>query len=172
MAYLVSRAGGRFEIRESYATPDGPRARQLARFHGALTPDVLERAARQARRPFDRAAIESRARALGVEVRERSGEPEVRALLARLRREDRLDPIWATLLRDALDANAPASQAEVPEALAEVSEWVGASNVERGRALAELLDLYGGIAARRPARRVRESAPFPRFSSEKRALAS
>ena len=116
--------------------------------------------------------MRARARALGIEVRDRSGEPEARQLLARLRRGDPLDPVWAALLREALDRQAPAEGARVPEALQEVAEWVGASNVERGRALAELLDLYGGIAERRPPRRERRSAAFPRFSSEKRALAS
>jgi hypothetical protein len=72
----------------------------------------------------------------------------------------------ATLLRRALE-RAPVEP--VPERLAEVAEWVGAPEVERGRALRDLLDLYGRIAASRPALRERERRRFPRFSSSPEA---
>ncbi len=166
MAYLVQRGLGRFEIRESFSTPRGARSRVLARFSGALTRDALERAAARATRPFDARALVRRARARGVPVRERSREPEARALLARLRRGGPLDPALAEPLRRAL-ARMP--EEPVPEALAEVSEWVGASAAERGAALRELLDLYGRIARSRPPRRRREGARFPRFSSRRAA---
>jgi hypothetical protein len=162
MAYLVRRSLTRFEIRESRSTPRGARSRVLASFLETLTRDVLDRAAARATRPFDAAALVRRARALGIPVRERSREPEARALLSRLRRRDPLDPALAASLRRAL-ARLP--EAPVPESLAEVSEWVGASAAERGAALRELLDLYGRIARSRPPRRRREHARFPRFSS-------
>jgi hypothetical protein len=98
-------------------------------------------------------------------VVERSREPEARALLARLRRGDPLDPALAAALRRALE-RLPA--APVPEPHAEVCEWVGASAAERGAALRQLLDLYGRIAQSRPAPRRREGARFPRFSSQRR----
>lgn len=162
MAYFVRRAPGRIEIRESLSTPRGPRSRTLVRFAEPLTPDVLAEAAARARRPFDAEALVRRARARGIEVAYRSREPEGRALLARLRRPDPIDPVIAGLLRRALrDARA----AEPPEALAEVAEWVGASAAERGAALRELLDTYGRIAASRPLRRTRPRERFPRFSS-------
>lgn len=166
MAFLVPRRSGRVEIRESRSTAEGPRARVLASFEGALTPDVLERAAARAARPFDADALVRRARVLGVPVRERSREPEARALLARLRRGDRLDPVLAAALRGAV-AKLPAEP--VPERLAEVCEWIGASPAERGRALRELLELYGRVAESRPRRRRRERRRFPRFSSERGA---
>jgi hypothetical protein len=166
MAYLVRRSPERFEIRESRATRRGPRSRVLASFSGALTRDVLERAAARATRPFDARALARRARSLGIAVSERSREPEARALLARLRRGAPLDPALAACLRRAL-ARLP--EAPVPESLAEVSEWVGASAAERGAALRELLDLYGRIARSRPPRRRRPRARFPRFSSRRRA---
>ncbi len=166
MAYLVRRSPTRVEIRESRATPRGPRSRVLASFPGALTRDALDRAASRATRPFDASALVRRARAQGIPVLERSREPEARALLARLRRGDRLDPALATSLRRAL-ARLP--EAPIPEPLAEVCEWVGASAAERGAALRELLDLYGRIAASRPPRRQRERARFPRFSSQRKA---
>jgi hypothetical protein len=166
MAYLVRRSPTRFEIRESRSTPRGPRSRVLASFRETLTRDALDRAAARATRPFDAAALVRRARALGIPVRKRSREPEARALLSRLRRGDPLDAVLAAALRRAL-ARLPESP--IPESLAEVSEWVGASAVERGAALRDLLDLYGRIARSRPARRRRERARFPRFSSRREA---
>lgn len=162
MAYLVRRGLDRIEIRESLATPRGPRARVLASFTGALTPDVLARAAAQASRPFDPRALVRRARVRGIEVAERSREAEARALLARLRRDDPLDRVMAGLLRRALEG-VPAE--EPPEALAEAAAWVGAGPAERGAALRELLDTYGTIAASRPTRRARPRERFPRFAS-------
>ncbi len=164
MAYLVRRSPSRIEIRESRVTPRGARSRVLASFAEALTRDVLERAAVRASRPFDAGVLARRARALGIPVRDRSREPEARALLSRLRRGDPLDPVLAASLRHAL-ARLP--DAKVPEPLAEVAEWVGASAAERGAALRQLLDLYGRIAASRPPRRRRGRARFPRFSSQR-----
>jgi hypothetical protein len=166
MAYLVRRSPQRIEIRESRATPRGARSRVLTSFDGVLTRDVLERAAAEASRPVDAPALVRRARALGIPVRERSREPEARALLARLRRGDPLDPALAAALRQAL---ARLREVPVPEPLAEVSEWVGASAAERGAALRDLLDLYGRIERSRPHRRRREAARFPRFSSRRKA---
>lgn len=168
MAYLVRRNPDRTEIRESYATPEGPRSRVLASFSGPLTCDALARAAARATRPFDAAAIVRRARALRIEVQERSREPEARALLSRLRRRDPLDPTLTAVLRRAL-AHQP--ETPMPEAFDEVSEWIGASAAERGAALRELLDLYGRIAQSRPPQRqpMPERARFPRFSSRRKA---
>jgi hypothetical protein len=166
MPYLVRRSARRTEIRESRLTPRGARSHVLASFEGSLTRDVLERAAARATRPFDPDGLVRRARALGIAVSGRSREPEARALLARLRRGDPLDPVLAAALREAL-ARQP--QAEIPEPLADVAEWLGASAAERGAALRELLDLYGRIEASRPLPRRRERARFPRFSSRRRA---
>jgi hypothetical protein len=166
MAYLVRRSPTRVEIRESRTTARGPRSRVLASFSGDLTRDVLAQAAARAERPFDAEGLVRRARVLGVPVRDHAREPEARALLARLRRPDPLDPVMVTLLRRALEAP---DAGPVPEPLAEVAEWVGAPDAERGRALRELLDLYGRIAASRPAPRTRERRRFPRFSSSPEA---
>ena len=166
MAYLVRRSGNRVEIRESLHTPRGPRSRTLTRFRGALTPGALHEAASRATRPFDAAALVRRARALGIAVARGSSEPEARALLARLRRSDPLDPVIAGLLRHALE-NVPTSAPS--DALADVAPWLGATAAERGAALRDLLDTYGTIAASRPPRRARPRVPFPRFSSLERA---
>jgi hypothetical protein len=65
MAYVVARPQGRFEIRESLYTPDGPRARSLAGFD-VLTDDVLAKAARRAQRPFDVNAVLASGRRAGA----------------------------------------------------------------------------------------------------------
>jgi len=169
MAYLVERPKHRVEIRESRSTPRGPRSRQLASFVGALTPAVLARAAARASRPFDPDALIRRARTMGIPVAARAPEREARALLGRLRRGDPIDPVMAGLLLGALDG---VVTAEVPEPLAEVSEWIGATPTERGAALRDLLDTYGRIAESRPLRRTRPRTDFPRFSSARTASAS
>jgi len=161
MAYL-HRRGGRIEIRESVATREGPRSRVLAGFAGALTPDVLARAARRASRPFDAAAVARRAREQGIPVSDVPEEPEARALLARLRRPDRLDPRLVTVLREQL---ARARAEPLPAEVADVADWIGASDRERGAALHDLLRLADRVLQGRPERRRPPQPAFPRFSS-------
>ena|ERR1700689_4491697 len=67
MAYVVTRPKGRFEIRESLHTPDGPRARSLAGFD-VLSDIVLAKAARRAQRPFDAGAVLASGRRAGAPV--------------------------------------------------------------------------------------------------------
>jgi hypothetical protein len=174
MAFLYRRKAkkgseGRLELREAHSTPRGPRSRTLVSFRGPLTRELLDRAEAAARRPFDRAAIQRRARELGVAVEDRGADAPARELLAQLRRGAALDPRLAELLRTAL-SGLPA--AALPGDLAEAAEWVGAREVERGGALRDVLRLYGAIAsAREP---VREAAPprFPRFASRPARAAS
>jgi hypothetical protein len=162
VAYLRKRRDGRVEIRESAATPAGPRARTLQVFRGALAPDVLERAAAVARRPFDRAALRERARALGVPVSERRADAAARALLRDLRGGVSLDPALVTLLREAL---APLPARAVPEELAEAAEWLGVGLERRGAALRGLLRAADRLVQGRPPRRERAAPRFPRFAS-------
>jgi hypothetical protein len=68
MAFVVARRGGRFEIRESLYTANGPRSRTLAGFD-VLSDDVLAAAARRAQRPFDAAAVIRSGRRAGARVR-------------------------------------------------------------------------------------------------------
>lgn len=67
MAYVVARRGGRFEIRESLHTSNGPRSRTLAGF-GVLTDDILKAAAKRAQRPFDADAVVRSGRRAGARV--------------------------------------------------------------------------------------------------------
>jgi len=165
MAYLVRHAGDRIEIRESRSTAKGPRSRQLARFAGALTPAVLARAAARATRPFDAEALVRRAHVMGIPVESRGPESEARALLARLRRADPIDPVMAGLLVRALEGT---SKVQLPEQVAEVAEWIGAPPAARGAALRDLLDAFGRIASSRAPLRDRPRKPYPRFSSSRR----
>jgi hypothetical protein len=67
MAYVVARPKGRFEIRESLHTPNGPRARSLVGFD-VLTDEVLTTAAGRATRPFMAAAVIASGRRAGATV--------------------------------------------------------------------------------------------------------
>jgi hypothetical protein len=162
VAYLFRRADGRLEIREAVATPQGPRARTLAAYRGALSPEILERAEARATRPFDRAALLARARALRVPAPARRGDADARELLARLRVGAAIDPTLAALLRDAL---APAAAAALPLELAEVAEWVGVDDARRGEALRGLLRVSDrAVRGREPVRKPAHRS-FPRFRS-------
>jgi hypothetical protein len=72
MAYVVARRNGRFEVRESLHTPDGPRARSLTGFD-VLTDEVLVKAARRAKRPFDVEAVLASGRRAGAAVAAMTG---------------------------------------------------------------------------------------------------
>jgi hypothetical protein len=74
MAYVVARPKGRFEVRESLHTPDGPRAHSLAGFD-VLTDAVLAKAAQRAQRPFDAEAVIASGRRAGAPATVGSGEP-------------------------------------------------------------------------------------------------
>jgi hypothetical protein len=169
MAYPYRRPNGRVEIREARSTPRGPRSRTLASFRGALTAEVLDLAESLASRGFDRAGVVRRARELGIPVRADRADAPARALISSLRGGASLDPRLAGLLREQLDGT-PAEP--LPEALADVAEWVGASEFERGRALRDVLRLYGSIAQARAPVRVAESQRFPRFASRPEREAS
>jgi hypothetical protein len=98
MTYVVARPKGRFEIRESVHTKNGPRARSLANF-AHLTDEVLAAARARASRPFDVEALRASARRAGLADRTRgrhrstSGAPESRRFVESSRRmAARLEP--------------------------------------------------------------------------------
>ena len=159
MAYLYVRKTGRVEIREAYSTPRGPRSRTLASFRGALRDELLDRAEAASSGRFDRNALRARAVELGVRVEPTSADP--RALIARLRRGARIDPVLATVLRGQLEDGA---STPVPDELADVIEWIGDSDEERGRTLRDVLRLYDTIARSREPVREPAAARFPRFA--------
>jgi hypothetical protein len=158
----IRRQGDRYEIRECLNGERGPRQRALARFHGVLTPEVLEAAARAARRPFDRDALVKRARERGIPVSLRPGDADARRLLARLRAGDALDPTLVALLQE---ARVGLPKEPVPEHLRDVVDWLGRSESARGKALRGLLRTAGRILSSRGPVRERPPEPFPRFCS-------
>jgi hypothetical protein len=169
MAYLYLRKNGRVEIREAVATPRGPRSRTLASFRGALSEDDLDRAEGAATRAIDRGALRQRAAELGVPIASTSADAEARALIARLRSGAPLDPVLAGLLGEQL---AEREAAHVPDDLADVAEWLGASEHERGRALRDVLRLYDRIARSPDAAPAPEAERFPRFAVRPASRAS
>ncbi len=164
MAYLIARGSGRFEIRETCSSSGVTRTRSLAGFRGSLSPDVLERAAARASKPFDAARIRARASELGVLVTNRRDDRAARALLAHLRSGFPVDPILVTILRGALE-RAPA--APIPEDLADAAEWIGVSAARRGEALRGLLRVSDRIMRARLPGREKPPLDFPRFSSQR-----
>jgi hypothetical protein len=157
--------GRTYEIRECRATGRGPRQYVLARFRDVLTPEVLERAAVRAQRPFDRAKLVAGARRRGIPVSPHRTDAAARRLLAELRAGGSVEPGLVGLLQEALGM----LEAEpLPEHLEDAAEWIGRSQVERGKALRGLLRVASRIARSAGARREPEQAPFPRFSSRAR----
>jgi len=134
MAYVVRRPADRWEIRESVATPSGPRARSLASFR-VLDSSVLDRAERAAHRPFDRQSVLASARRAGAAVEDAAADRLSRQLLGEIARGRAPAPGLRRLLRDNLADRR--SMADVEMDL----EWLSASDEERGRVLRDLLDL-------------------------------
>jgi hypothetical protein len=169
MTYLYLRKSGRVEIREAHSTPRGPRSRTLASFRGALTDEHLDRAESASTRPFDREALLRRAAELAVPIERASADSDARSLVARLRSGARLDPVLAGALREQLDDRA---SAPVPDELADVIEWIGASDHERGLALRDVLRLYDTIARSRDKVHEPEVEHYPKFAVQPERRAS
>ncbi len=156
MAFLVARKDGRFEIRESRATQAGPRSRTLASFR-ELDDDVLDRAAANAQRRFDRAAIQARAAELAVPRNTDRASRAARTLIAELRQGHRPAPSLVRLLRDEL----PAEPRPTPDTIEQAFEWLGKTDRQRGETIADLLDFGDAFPRReRPPRSI-----FPRIRS-------
>lgn len=159
MAFVVARPGRRFEIRESHATPAGPRARTLATFR-VLDDAVLARAAERAGSQFDVVALRASARRAGAPVAVDDGpDRAARALLGQLTAGRRPAPVLTALLADSLaDLLGDPPYPTVPDAARAVGPWLDASPEQRGEALRDLLLL----ADRLPPPRTRRTR-FPKL---------
>ena len=155
MAFVVGRGAGRWELRESHATPSGPRSRTLASFR-TLTPEVLVHARERSRRPLDEAEIRAAARRAGAPVSAPSADGAAAALLAELAAGAPRGAL-AALLLEALDAGA----GEVSDSARAAARWASATAAERGETLRDLLALTDRLPADRRAPQER----FPRLSS-------
>ena len=159
MTYIVHRRNGRYEIRESRATPAGPRARTLATFT-RLTEDVIDEARSRATTEFDADAVRRRASELGVPTGDDPTARRARDLLVELGRGRRPPPGLSRIIRDEL-AFSP-NHGDRPEAeLSSILPWLSAAPEARGATLVDLLLLGERI----PQRRRGPQIAFPRIHS-------
>lgn len=165
MAFVVATKPGRFEVRESLSTPQGPRSRTLASFR-ELTPEVVERVQAKAKKPptaaeLTRSALRAGASVRGSQLDEAAGET-----LRRIANGEQPDPKLRRLLIDALSnqdsgVEAPGSKSRVSDAARAASQWVGVGVEDRAQALRELLELADALPIKlRP-----HEIGFPRLHS-------
>jgi hypothetical protein len=165
MAFVIANKRGSFEVRESRATPAGPRSRTLATFR-ELTDDVIEKARERADTPPSAAELRRKALKAGAPVGESPAEEAARDLLREMARGNQPNPKLRALLRDALENVDHSDRARDPEATVSasarsVSEWIGVPAVERARVLEDLLFMADALPVRlRPV-----EIGFPRLSS-------
>lgn len=146
MAFVVPTKAGKFEIRESRATPKGPRSRTLVTF-GELNDEAIEKARAKASKPLDRDELLRAARKVSAPIAPPAAERAARQLIAELGRGKRLDPTLKRILVDLLergraDRREPSAW---QEAAHEVAEWMAATPEEKGRALVDLLLLADAL---------------------------
>lgn len=158
MAFVVAK-NGRFEIRESHATPKGPRSRTLATFT-QLTDDVIGKAAAKASKPIDVEKLEEAARRAGAPVAVGRADQAARELIAALARGDEMEPKLRNLLLDALRGwSGPTPR---PDTARSAAEWLAASPGERGKTLVDLLLLADALPS---SGRRGKRLSFPHLSS-------
>jgi hypothetical protein len=136
MAFVVRRPRGRYEIRESRHTKDGPRARTLATF-AELDDDILGRAERAATTPFDRGAVVASARKAGAPLPAPTADQAARRLLLELRAGRRPSAGMSRLLVEELTT----TRAPRASDLGDLADWIDASDEQRGKTLRDLIDL-------------------------------
>jgi len=83
VAFVVRRPGGRWEVRESWVSPSGPRARTLASFR-LLTPEIATRATKRSATTLSAEALMRIARRAGAPVADTRAEEVARELMALL----------------------------------------------------------------------------------------
>ncbi|MGB7587825.1 MAG: hypothetical protein WBM00_03875 [Solirubrobacterales bacterium] len=158
MAFIVAKSG-RFEIRESRSTPNGPRSRTLANFT-ELTDEAIERAREKASKPFDVDRLRDAARRAGAPVAARPADRAARDLIGELARGREVDPKLRHLLIDALAGwTGPTAR---PDTVRSAAEWVGVPLEQRGAALMDLLLLADALPS---GGRKGKPLHFPRLDS-------
>jgi len=165
MAYVVATKPGRFEVRESASTANGPRSRTLASFR-ELTGEVVEKVQARADKPPTAEELTHSALKAGAPIRGPELDEAVRATLRLVANGERPDPMLRQLLLDALSdedrSDRPAgSQGHISDAARAATQWVGVGVEERGNVLRELLELADALPIRlRP-----HEIGFPRLKS-------
>lgn len=169
MAYVTANRRGGFEVRESAATPDGPRSRTLATFR-ELDPEVIERVRARASKPPSAEELRAAALRAGAPITAAPVDRAAAETVRRLAAGERVDPMLRRLLLDALGRQergerfqppTPGPQPEVSDAAREASEWIRVEPERRGAAARELLDLTDAL----PLRLHEPGTDFPRLRS-------
>jgi hypothetical protein len=159
MAFVIQKADGRFEIRESVHVPGKkhPVSRTLAGFKNVLTMAVLNAAEAKASATFSPEAVIESARKRGARI---AFSHSARAFLKDLRRGIEIDPIYLELIRREL---LNLSSTPIPPEIDDVGDWIGRPTSDHAEALVELLELADTIADSRPSPKLPKHQPFPRF---------
>jgi hypothetical protein len=146
MAFVVPTKAGRFEIRESRATPEGPRSRTLVSF-SELTDEAIAKAKEKAFKPVSAEELRRAARRVSAPVARKPVDRAARELVAELGKGRRIDPTLRYILLDLLanERREGAQASRTHEAAHEVAEWMAATPAERGKALVDLLLLADAL---------------------------
>jgi hypothetical protein len=165
MAYVVATQAGRFEVRESKTTENGPRSRTLVSFRN-LTDEVIEKAQAAAEKPVSAESLKRAALKAGAPIQGSELDEAAKRTLRGIASGDRPNPMLRRLLLDALLAEnppnpGPDASKPVSDAARSAGEWIGASLEERAKALGDLLELADAL----PIRPRRREIGFPRLES-------
>ncbi|HEX5989284.1 MAG TPA: hypothetical protein VFY75_03605 [Solirubrobacterales bacterium] len=165
MAYVVATKPGRFEVRESVNTAEGPRSRTLASFR-ELTAETVEKVQARAEKPPTAAELTHLALRAGAPVRGSELDEAASETLRRIASGEQPDPKLRRLLIDALSNEGPSehpseSKSLVSDAARAATQWIGVGVEDRATALRELLELADALPVRlRP-----HEIGFPRLRS-------
>jgi hypothetical protein len=156
MAYIVAHRSGAWEIRESRATPEGPRSYTLASFR-TLTPEVIARAQTRSSKPLDPDRLHKAAARVGAPIAARPSDRVAGELLSELAAGRRPRPVLRRLLLDVLQG----ADGRSSDSARAAAGWIGATPRQRGDTLRDLLLLTDRI----PRRRRPAQLTFPRVNS-------
>jgi hypothetical protein len=165
MAYVVATKPGRFEVRESVNTPEGPRSRTLAGFR-ELTAETVEKVRDRSQKPPTATELTHLALRAGAPVRGSELDQAAGETLRRIANGEQPDPKLRRLLIDALseqDSNhlPSGSGGLVSDTARAATQWIGVGADDRAHALRELLELADALPIRfRP-----QEIGFPRLRS-------
>lgn len=160
MAFVVPARQGRFEVRESKSTPEGPRSRTLVSFR-ELTDELIEKAQAKAEKPIDAEELRRAARRAGAPIVGPPIDRAARDLISELGKGRRLDPPLRHLLTSLLSREKANDSQPPSDSGLSVAAWVGATPEQRGRALVDLLLLADAIPSRG---RKKDPLRFPPFN--------
>jgi hypothetical protein len=152
MAYVVATKPGRFEVRESVSTPEGPRSRTLASFR-ELTAETVEKVQARSEKSPTAAELTQLALRAGAPVRGSELDQAASETLRRIASGEQPDPKLRRLLIDALSSQGPndrppESKSVVSDAARAATQWIGVGAEDRAHALRELLELADALPIR------------------------